>query len=103
MQSQGALRINLITDSGEFSVQSICHIPASQSGSATELLRDSADAHYGGPPFPQLDEEVQSMIEQYLQARGINEALAHFIPEYIDVKEQKEYVAWLARVKSFVE
>ena len=43
------------------------------------------------------------MLEQYLDARGINTALALFIPDYIDVKEQKEYLGWLGRVKTFVD
>lgn len=42
-------------------------------------------------------------MEQYLDERGINTNLAVFIPDYIDVKEQKEYLAWLGRVKGFVE
>lgn len=58
---------------------------------------------YTGPPFQQLDEDVQSLFEQYLDARGINTALALFVPDYIDVKEQKEYTAWLSRVKEFVD
>ena len=29
--------------------------------------------------------------------------MALFVPEYIDVKEQKEYTGWLQRVKGFVE
>ncbi len=43
------------------------------------------------------------MLEQYLDVRGINTALALFIPDYIDVKEQKEYQGWLGRVKEFVD
>jgi len=29
--------------------------------------------------------------------------MALFIPDYIDYKEQKEYLRWLNNVKSFVE
>lgn len=43
------------------------------------------------------------MLERYLDVRGVNTALALFIPDYIDVKEQKEYLGWLQRVKDFVE
>ena len=66
-------------------------------------MRNTPDNLYTGPPFQQLDEEVQGLLEQYLDVRGINTALALFIPDYIDVKEQKEYLGWLGRVKSFVE
>lgn len=51
--------------------------------------------HYVGPPFGNLDEDLQVLLERYLDERGINTALALFVPDYIDYKEQKEYMAWL--------
>ena len=42
------------------------------------------------------------MNEESSLARN-NTALAIFVPDYIDMKEQKEYVRWLENVKSFVE
>jgi complement component 1 Q subcomponent-binding protein len=50
---------------------------------------------YGGPPFGDLDEELQLQMQEYLANRGINDALAGFVAEYIDYKEQAEYVRWL--------
>ena len=104
---QGALRINLIADNGAFAIQSVAHLPDSKhhnSLTASELLRSDQDTTaYTGPPFQQLDEEVQSLMESYLDVRGVNTALALFVPEYIDVKEQREYLGWLGRVKGFVE
>lgn len=50
---------------------------------------------YGGPPFGNLDEDLQVIMERYLDERGINTALALFVPDYIDYKEQKEYISWL--------
>jgi complement component 1 Q subcomponent-binding protein len=99
---KGAIRVHLVTDNGRFNIQGVMHLPDSSS-SPSELLRSSPSHLYTGPPFEQLDEEVQGMLEQYLDARGINTALALFIPDYIDVKEQKEYLGWLGRVKAFVE
>jgi len=58
---------------------------------------------YAGPPFANLDENLQMMLERYLDERGINAALAIFVPDYIDMKEQKEYLRWLSSVKDFVE
>ncbi|TVY35647.1 Mitochondrial acidic protein [Lachnellula subtilissima] len=58
---------------------------------------------YSGPPFANLDENLQIMMERYLDERGINAALAIFVPDYIDMKEQKEYLRWLSNVKDFVE
>ncbi|KAI6807850.1 hypothetical protein KC367_g6101 [Hortaea werneckii] len=110
-KGKGALKCNLIADNGIFTIQSVTHLPDSSltsTKSPAELLRDSAlipetENLYTGPPFQQLDEEVQSLMEAYLDVRGINTALALFVPEYIDVKEQREYLGWLGRVRGFVE
>lgn len=50
---------------------------------------------YLGPPFGNLDEDLQVILERYLDERGINTALALFVPDYVDYKEQREYVTWL--------
>jgi complement component 1 Q subcomponent-binding protein len=42
-------------------------------------------------------------MQSYLEKRGFNTLMATFIPDYIDVKEQKEYLSWLGRIKDFVE
>lgn len=39
--------------------------------------------------FDHLDVNVQELFERYLEERGINSALALFIPEYAEYKEQK--------------
>jgi complement component 1 Q subcomponent-binding protein len=49
-----------------------------------------------------LDEGVQTLFERYLEERGVNTALANFLPDYVEYKEQKEYLQWLQNVKSFV-
>jgi len=58
---------------------------------------------YDGPPWQQLDEDLQLLMERYLEERGINTALAVFIPDYAELKEQKEYISWLKNLKSFVD
>jgi complement component 1 Q subcomponent-binding protein len=58
---------------------------------------------YNGPPWQQLDEDLQLLMERYLEERGINTALALFIPDYAELKEQKEYISWLKNLKSFVD
>lgn len=88
---------------GDIIIEQLSHVADPASKNTTEVLRQQSETAYAGPPFQQLDEEVQGIIESYLDARGINSALANFLPEYIDVKEQKEYLGWLNRVKEFVE
>jgi complement component 1 Q subcomponent-binding protein len=63
--------------------------------------RDKTDSQQG-PPFNNLDEDLQILLEKYLEERGINTRLALFIPDYIDHKEQKEYIKWLNNIKNFV-
>ncbi len=99
---EGALRFHLVTDGSGFTIHNVTHLPKA-SGSAAELLRDTADTVYTGPQFEQLDEEVQILMQNYLEKRGFDTALATFIPDYIDVKEQREYLSWLGRMKNFVE
>ena len=62
-----------------------------------------ARSRYSGPPWNQLDEGLQLLVERYLEERGINTALAIFIPDYAELKEQKEYISWLKNLKSFVD
>ncbi|KAH9844975.1 MAM33, mitochondrial matrix glycoprotein [Teratosphaeria destructans] len=105
-KGKGALRIHLIADNGVWTIQNVTHLPDSRTTNAktvSELLNDQSETLYTGPPFQQLDEEVQGLLETYLDVRGINTGLALFVPEYIDVKEQKEYLGWLKRVREFVE
>lgn len=100
----GALRINLLSENGAFTANSVTHLPSAdlpEAQIADEPL--SSEKVYAGPPFPQLDDDLQALLENYLNDRGVNTELALFIPEYIDVKEQKEYLAWLKKVKDFVE
>ncbi|KAF2716625.1 regulatory protein-like protein suaprga1 [Polychaeton citri CBS 116435] len=98
--SNGVIRFNMVTDSGELTIHSLATY---SNEAAANAVTGEESKLYSGPPFQQLDEEVQNLIEGYLDDRGINSALALFVPEYIDVKEQKEYLNWLGKVKSFVE
>lgn len=87
-----------------FIIQQITPI-AESSASAAEQIRESLSQRsnqYAGPPFEQLDEELQSHLDEYLGVRGISSQLANVVPDYVDVKEQKEYLGWLNRVKDFV-
>ncbi|KAL6937723.1 hypothetical protein ACO0RG_004242 [Hanseniaspora osmophila] len=59
------------------------------------------DLLYHGPPFTNLDEELQDSLELYLQSRGIDSELANFVYEYADFQENNEYINWLKNMKSF--
>ena len=61
----------------------------------TESSPDDNTTPYAGPPFTNLDTDLQVMFEQYLEERGINAELASALPAMIEYKEQREYVDWL--------
>lgn len=101
---KGALSVETVAQDGMIVIDNVYFYPNAEHAHAK-----SADAEYGrqslyvGPPFGNLDPDLQVMFERYLDERGINTALALFVPDYIDMKEQNEYMSWLNNVKSFVE
>ena len=96
-QSQaGAMQIHAYTDDGLIKIRHISHYPSAQvaTASTTEAAKEAAIL-YTGPPFENLDSELCAILEQYIEERGVNVELAQFVPEYVDYKEQREYVQWL--------
>ncbi|OBT74218.1 hypothetical protein VF21_07060 [Pseudogymnoascus sp. 05NY08] len=101
---KGALAVETIAQDGQIIIDNVYYYKdAAQARAKTAELAHTRQDLYVGPPFGNLDEDLQITLERYLDERGINTALALFAPDYIDMKEQKEYLAWLANVKGFVE
>ena len=63
---------------------------------------EAGDSAYVGPVFDELDERLQAEFEAYLEARGVTPELGAYLGVLVGDKEQREYVAWLQRVRSFV-
>ncbi|ELR03838.1 Mitochondrial acidic protein mam33 [Pseudogymnoascus destructans] len=102
--SKGALAVETIAQDGQIIIDNVYYYKdAAQARAKTAELAHTRQDLYVGPPFGNLDEDLQITLERYLDERGINTALALFAPDYIDMKEQKEYLTWLANVKGFVE
>ncbi|KUI71961.1 hypothetical protein VM1G_07953 [Cytospora mali] len=101
---KGALNIEAVAQEASVIVENMYyyHDAAIAHSASPEAVHKSRDV-YPGPPFGTLDEDLQLLMEQYLDERGINSTLALFVPEYMDMKEQREYLAWLNNVKGFVE
>lgn len=118
----GALNVDMVVQEGHFLVENVSFYEDAKVG--TELTAEAdwkRRGMYIGPqvccigflmlnicqyPFYQfdtLDIGLQEEFEKFLQERGINESIAQFIPDYAEFKEQKEYVKWLERVKTFVD
>ncbi|CEP07719.1 hypothetical protein [Parasitella parasitica] len=100
---QGAVTIDTVAQDGEIAVESVMYY---KDGKLADEQSAEADWQrrglYIGPQFAELDEGLQNLFERYLEERGINAALANFLPEYIEFKEQKEYTQWLQNMKNFV-
>jgi len=100
----GALSVDAVAGDGAFVIENISFYQDAKL--ATELTAEADWKRRGlyiGPQFDHLDVAVQELFEQYLEERGINSSLAVFIPEYAEMKEQKEYVKWLSTVKKFID
>ncbi|KAL5337345.1 mitochondrial glycoprotein [Aspergillus crustosus] len=99
----GALLIQTIAQDGLFQIEEVSFFSKPDLAHAVTAEKDWArQSLYAGPPFENLDEDLQTYLERYLEERGINAELANMIPDYIQVKEQKEYVRWLENVRNFV-
>ncbi|KAI9883235.1 MAG: hypothetical protein M1823_004994 [Watsoniomyces obsoletus] len=101
---RGALQIETVANDGMIGIENVYYFEnadMAQMKSADQELKKRE--MYLGPPFANLDEDLQVLFERYLDERGVNTALALFVPDYVDYKEQKEYLRWLADVKSFVD
>jgi len=101
---KGALAVESVVQDGMVVIDNVYYYTdASHAYAKTADKVHQRQDLYVGPPFGNLDEDLQVLLERYLDERGINTALAIFVPDYIDVKEQKEYLRWLENVKGFVE
>jgi len=96
----GAVEVQATAEDGMIAVDNVYFYPKASLADATtpEEMREAAGV-YLGPPFANLDQDLQSMLERYLDERGINSDLATFLPNYVEHKEQREYVAWLSSKK----
>lgn len=96
-KGKGALQIEATAEDGQILVHNVSYYPKSELASAeTAELEWVASGLYSGPPFGNLDQDLQLLLERYLDERGINTELALWIPDYVDFKEQREYVDWLS-------
>ncbi|BFZ56879.1 Mitochondrial acidic protein mam33 [Savitreella phatthalungensis] len=97
------LCIDAIAQDGVLVVENAClyepKLAADDSSSGDYARREL----YGGPLYNNLDEELQMLMEKYLEERAIDTNLALFIPDYVDYKEAREYGDWLKKLGQFVE
>ncbi|KAF9169715.1 hypothetical protein BGX21_009884 [Mortierella sp. AD011] len=99
----GSISVDAIAQDGTFIVESISNIRDNVLANASTAESDwEKRGLYSGPPFAELDEDLQITFEKYLEERQIDNELASFVPNYVFHKDQVEYTNWLQELKSFV-
>lgn len=99
----GSISVDAIAQDGAFIVESISNIKDSALAAASTAESDwEKRGLYSGPPFAELDEELQITFEKFLEERQIGADLANFVPNYVFHKDQIEYTNWLKELKGFV-
>ena len=94
--NKGALQVATTAQDGMMGVESIYHFKDPKHVDPKNTADEANAARlYTGPPYTQLDDDLQVLFEKYLDERGINTTLALFVTEYIDYKEMREYLNWL--------
>ena len=93
---KGAVQITAVAEDGLIEIGNVFYLRNADLAEPNTAEDLHARQHvYAGPPFDNLDSDLQAMLERYLDERGIDAELATFVPDYIDYKEQREYVQWL--------
>lgn len=94
---KGILQLEAMAQDGEIMIENVYYYkrPELADAKTAELDWTKRDL-YTGPMFSALDEDLQILLDRYIEERGIDTALALWIPEYIDWKEQREYLNWLS-------
>lgn len=101
-RAPGALTIDASCEHATITVDNMAYYAdaAVAKGETSEAL-SAQQQLYSGPAFGSLDEDLQTVIDTYLQERGITSDLAIFASDYVDVKESHEYIRWLNQIKKF--
>ncbi|KAG0054799.1 Mitochondrial acidic protein mam33 [Gryganskiella cystojenkinii] len=101
--NSGSISIDAIAQDGNFIIESISNIKDSALAKSTTAEADwEKRGLYSGPPFAELDENLQISIEKFLEERAIDTNLANFVPLYVFQKDTTEYMHWLQDFKAFV-
>lgn len=107
IQKDGAdavLSLDTVTQDGIFIIDNMVLYPNVELATGNSAEYDwQRREKYMGPPFSNLDEDLQILMERYLEERGINTSLALFVPDYVDYKEGREYENWLQGLQKFID
>eukprot|EP01031_Cornospumella_fuschlensis_P035804 gene35804-43428_t len=92
-KGKGKLVLHCTATDDDVVYRNLRYLPAEKANDDMEF--------YGGPTLEDLDENLQSAIDGFLEKRGIDRELSFFVMAYAREKEQKEYVRWLRNLHDF--
>lgn len=104
-QGKGVMTLAAFLDQdARFNVEHVAHFPTVEMAEGKTAEHELSKRNvYTGPPFEELDEGLQTLFDEYLRERGIDESMGVFIPSYIEQKESQEYMRWMQNISKFVE
>ncbi|KAJ1889270.1 Mitochondrial acidic protein mam33 [Kickxella alabastrina] len=98
------LHMELECEEGEIGVDHMKFLPDEESAIAKSLEKDWVRKQvYCGPIYGQLSDDLKENIDEFLVERNVDTALTLFMQDFIEYKEQGEYLHWLKNFKSFID
>ncbi|KAJ1725389.1 Mitochondrial acidic protein mam33 [Coemansia erecta] len=98
------LHMELECEEGEIGVDHMKFLPDEESAIAGTTEKDWARRQvYCGPIYGQLSDDLKENIDEFLAERNVDTALTLFMQDFIEYKEQGEYLNWLKSFKKFIE
>ncbi|KAJ2001351.1 Mitochondrial acidic protein mam33 [Coemansia thaxteri] len=98
------LHMELECEEGEIGVDHMKFLPDEETAVSATVDKDWARKQvYCGPIFGQLSDDLKENIDEFLAERNIDTALTLFMQDFIEYKEQGEYLNWLKKFKRFID
>ncbi|KAI8324071.1 mitochondrial glycoprotein [Martensiomyces pterosporus] len=98
------LHMELECEEGEIGVNHMTFLPDEETAVSSTVEKDWARKQaYFGPIYGQLSDDLKENIDEFLTERSVDTALTLFMQDYIEFKEQKEYLNWLSSFKKFID
>ncbi|KAJ2854734.1 Mitochondrial acidic protein mam33 [Coemansia erecta] len=98
------LHMELECEEGEIGVAHMKFLSDEEAAVSGNVEKDWARKQvYCGPIYGQLSDDLKENIDEFLAERNIDTALTLFMQDYIEFKEQGEYLSWLKSFKKFID
>ncbi|KAJ2161354.1 Mitochondrial acidic protein mam33 [Coemansia sp. RSA 552] len=98
------LYMDLEASEGDIGIDHMRLLPDEKTAIANDAEADwRRDQSYLGPVYGELSDDLKENVDAFLRERSIDTALVLFLQDYIEYKEQGEYLHWLKQFKSFVD